>query len=119
MEMAIGVLGISFEVSGGRGIEDEAGNINQKALGYIYGFVDAALQNRGLSIDHEYGYATLVGILNKYWPGKGGDYLLHLAEHMKEPEIIGGIAYGGQDYVDWMKQKQQTPMGLGKSLLDA
>lgn len=118
MDMAIGVLGISWEISGGRPLEDGTGKINQKALGYIYGFTDAALQRRALTIDHEYGYAVLAGILNRYWPGKGGDYLLYLAKNMHDPEIVGGITYGGQEYLDWMKYKR-APMGLGRSLLGA
>src|SRR5690348_12251246 len=104
--MASHVIGAQFTISGGRSVEDATGNLNKKALGYIYGFTDAALQSRDLSIDHEYGGATLVEIYNQLWPGKGGNYYKYLVDHIQDADIIGGIAYGGQELCDWQNDNQ-------------
>ena len=110
------VIGAQFTISGGRSIEDSSGNYNKRALGYIYGFIDAALQSRGLTIDHEYGIAALVGIYNQLWPGKGSDYCKYVIDNIPEAELVGGIAYGGQEFCDWQNDNR-PPGGLLMSLI--
>lgn len=114
--MALHVIGAQFTISGGRAIEDVNGNLNKKALGYIYGFVDAALQSRALTIDNEYGSSVLVGIYNQLWPGEGGNYYKYVIDHIPEAELIGGIAYGGQEFCDWQNDNH-PPGGLLMSLI--
>ena len=57
-------------------IELEKGQINKKAIGYIYGFVDAALQNQGETIADVYvGPPILFGVMRRLFPGQEGRYM--------------------------------------------
>ncbi len=50
-------------------IELERGQINKKAIGYIYGFVDAAIQNQGETIANVYvGPPVLFAVLRQLFP---------------------------------------------------
>ncbi len=118
MHAVIKVFSISDAIAGGKNLEDESGNINRKALGYIYGFTDAALQRRGLSIDNEDGYTIILGVLNSLYEGRASKYFTFLAEHLKDPETTGGIFYGGQQYNEWLNSDgKKIPLGFGLSLL--
>ena len=67
IQMTLTVLPESVEVSE---VEIERGRINGKALGYVYGFVDAALQSMGLDIaDVPVGIPILYHVLRRLFPG--------------------------------------------------
>src|SRR5262245_35761228 len=62
-------------------IEDRNGNINGKALGYVFGFLDAFLQTKRLDIRDPEGQATLLHLLARLFPAeaaRAGTFLMHL-----------------------------------------
>lgn len=117
VDLATNVLRMSLEISGGADIEDEHGAINRKALGYIFGFTDAVLQNRKLEITGRDGQYVLACVINALYPGKAGGYISFLKHHIQDAEIVGGAVYGGQQFVEWARNKDNAPLGFAKALL--
>jgi hypothetical protein len=104
----------------GDSIDDQAGNINPKALGYIYGFIDAALRTIGQDMgDESIGIPMTFQVLRQVFPGREEEYLGYLIEHMGHDQIVtAAAAVGGQQYLDFNNGKLAAPMGLARYVLD-
>jgi hypothetical protein len=113
-------LSVSMRVSGGR-IEDANGQLNRKALGYVYGFADAALQYRGMDMaDVAVGVPFLYMVLNRLFEdnNRARAYANFLIDNVgKDATVMLGVMHGGQQYVDWRNGKMQ-PMGLGRFIIE-
>lgn len=113
------ILSVSRAPSGFTAIEDDRGETNKRALGYVYGCTDSALQVRELTIEGELGLSTLVEVFEALWPGKGVSYsklsLKYLVDE-EDPEFMRGVMSGGQEYVEFVRDKK-APFGLSKALL--
>ena len=74
-------------------IADLSGKINGKALGYVFGFLDALLQTRNLDIRDAEGYAAMISILGRLFPNEVGlvsTYVNYLRKNMEhDAEKIG------------------------------
>src|SRR5271165_7525611 len=87
-------------------IESEAGGPKPKAIGYVYGYVDAALRSRGWNMrDMEIGPPITFHVIRRLWPGKESEYFDFLAEHLSELVVNAGILRGGQEFTDWLKNE--------------
>jgi hypothetical protein len=101
-------------------IEDLSGNINRKAMGYIYGFIDGALQTIGQDMrDISIGVPITRQVLECLFPGKADSYMNFLASHIgTDAELIEGVMNGGKQYIDFNKPNAKgAPMGLARYLL--
>ena len=93
-------------------ITDEAGTVNGKALGYIFGILDALLQYAKLDIRDIQGEAALHSLIARNFPaevGKVGTYVGYLKNMQNEPEVMNGVMLGGQQATDWLRLKA-TPV---------
>lgn len=93
-------------------IEKSAGHINRKAIGYIYGFIDCALQCRGENVtDLDVGLPILYHTMRKLFPGREQTYIDFLMSHMEDDAMVLGMLAGGQEYQDFLRDAR-TPFGL-------
>ena len=107
--------------SGGCSIEDSEGRLNRKAIGYIYGFIDAALQSIGQDMsDISVGIPITYHILNRLFPGRGNNYVEFLKDNIGKDEVVMlGVMTGGQQYTEYLKPGHKgTPMKFGIYLVE-
>jgi hypothetical protein len=113
-------LEIPMTLSGKR-MEDDGGQINRKALGYVYGFIDAALRQRGLDIANPaIGVPVTHSVLNCLFEGRATPFTDFLLKHLgKDQVLMLGVMHGGQQYLDWANSNgQRAPLGLGKFITE-
>jgi hypothetical protein len=114
------MLKLQKALSGKSSIEDSAGNINREALGYIYGFTDAALQTIGQDMaDVSLGVPIIFQILTEIFPDTAARCMVFLLDHLgRDPAISNGMMTGGKLYIDFNKpNSKEAPMGLARCLL--
>jgi hypothetical protein len=71
-----GVLEHQILVAGSASIEDEQGYPERKALGYVYGYIDAALRVKGQDIkDMSIGPPIIYQVIRKLWPQRVNEYM--------------------------------------------
>jgi hypothetical protein len=121
IEAVSGMLNVQMTAAGGRPIEDKTGQINRKAIGYIYGFVDSALAAVGQDItDIAIGVPITYQVLRHLFPGSEERYARFLVEHMgKDAMVTLGAMKGGQQYIDFIVRRRPgggVPMGLARYL---
>jgi hypothetical protein len=110
-----GMLEIQLLTVGDKTIDSEAGGPKPKAIGYVYGFVDAVLRTKGWDMaDLNIGVPVVFHILRRLWPGREQEYLSFLVEHLSDPNVLVGCQHGGQQYLDMLKAERsdKVPMGL-------
>jgi hypothetical protein len=97
-------------------IEKSAGCINRKAIGYIYGFIDCALQCRGEDISNlDVGLPIVFHAMRKLFPGHEQAYIDFLMSHMEDEVTVLGMMAGGQEYQEFLHDKRAS-WGLAKIL---
>ena len=114
------MLQIQLAVAGDRSIEDANGVINRTAIGYVYGFLDAALRTIGQDMsDTSIGVPITFQVLRRVFPGREARYGEYLAPRMgTDPVVMLGAMRGGQQYIDFNNNKLDAPMGLAKAILE-
>lgn len=106
--------GRSVEVSK---IETQEGVINRKAIGYIYGFIDCALQCRGEEVTNlELGLPILYHVMHKLFPGNEQAYIDFLMTNMDDEVTVLGMMVGGQEYHEFLHEGR-APLGLSRLVL--
>ena len=74
-------LEIQLELTGGVPINDGAGYPKRKAIGYVYGYVDAALRSIGKDMyDTSIGVPVTFQVIRKLWPGRETEYMGFLVQ---------------------------------------
>jgi hypothetical protein len=89
-------------------IRDAQGDINGKALGYVFGFLDSLLQSKGLDIRDEEGYARMLSLLARLFPAELnhiGTYIIYLSNMKNDAEVLNGVMLGGKQAVDFLRDK--------------
>ena len=102
-------------------IEDSEGHLNRKAIGYIYGFIDAALRSIGQDMgDISIGVPITFQVLNRLFPGRGENYTKFLFETMGKDEVVTlGAMTGGQQWIEKTKPESKgVPMKFGMFLME-
>jgi len=104
-------------------IEITKGHINRKAIGYIYGFIDSALQYRGEDITNpSIGLPIVYHVLRNLFPGHEQEYTDFLMAHMDDEIVVLGMMEGGQQYNEFIRQSDPNakawPMGLARFILE-
>jgi hypothetical protein len=113
------LLSVQLAVSGTRSnevtkIEVTKGHINRKAIGYIYGFIDCALQFRDQDItDISVGLPILYHVMRNLFPGHEQAYIDFLMYHMEDEVVVLGMMAGGQEYTEFL-QANGTVFGLAR-----
>jgi hypothetical protein len=124
VEMIAHLLDFQKMVAGDASIENESGQPKRKALGYVYGFVDAALRARGQDMsDPSVGMPVTFQVLHRLWPGRAADYMAFLRENFHTDDLMMiGIMHGGQQYVEYVSRRKPGdtggPMGLARFMIE-
>jgi hypothetical protein len=102
-------------------IASEVGGPKPKAIGYVYGYVDAALRSKGWNMgDMEIGPPITYHVVRQLWPGNESEYSDFLADHLSNLVVNAGILRGGQEYTDWLEKNEYSkgvPTGLAQYIL--
>lgn len=115
------MLEMQITVSGGCSIEDNEGHLNRKAIGYIYGFIDAALCSIGQDMSNvSVGIPITYHVLNRLFSGRGEDYIEFLRNNIGKDEVLMfGVMTGGQQYIESIKPGHKgVPMKFGIFLVE-
>jgi hypothetical protein len=83
-------------------------NVNGKALGYVFGMLDALLQYANLEIREMEGEATLHSVIARMFPAEVvnvGNYFGRLKNIESELETTNGIMLGRKQATDWLRHK--------------
>jgi hypothetical protein len=89
-------------------IVDKVGNLNGKALGYVFGLLDALLQCADLDIRDIEGEAALHSVIARMFTAQAVDvctYFGRLKNIESELEITNGITLGRKQATDWLRHK--------------
>ena len=97
--------------------------IKAKALGYLYGYTDAALHVAGFdTTDASVSAPVMFQVLRHLYPefDEYQAYMDFLIKNIKTNGLmLAGAQHGGQQYVDWINSKGDfTPMGFARYILD-
>ena len=114
------LLQLQILAAGNASMDDENDQPNRKALGYVYGFVDAALCSVGQDMaDVSVGVPVTFQVIRKLWPKRVTDYMEFLAKNIRSDDFMMiGVMHGGQQYVDYMKPGASgAPMGLARFMI--
>ena len=105
----------------GTSIPDLANPDGSKALGYVYGFVDAALRSVGQDMAKmDIGPPVTYQVLRAVFDDDANRYLQWLQMHIGESDLMmAGVMSGGQQFVDWQSGKLEMPMGLARFVLES
>lgn len=112
---------LSIQVAAaGRDTPDLASPRGAKALGYVYGFVDAGLRVIGQDMsDMSVGVPLTYQVLRRVFPGFEQRYLDYIVQSIKsDHNMMAGVMLGGQQYLDWLNGKLHAPMGLARCLIE-
>jgi hypothetical protein len=90
----------------GKGIEAEKG-INNRALGYLGGFIQSAMRVQLLDAMNQDAFATFASVYEKLWGKRTGSrYFAHWIRVLNDEEARNGRAIGIEDYWHCMRTKQ-------------
>jgi hypothetical protein len=115
------ILAIQKVVAAGCSIEDDKGRINRKAIGYVYGFIDATLRSIGQDMSNaSIGVPITYQVLRHLFPGREEKYTKFLVDNIgKDNCVMLGVMHGGQQFVDFGKPENKgTPMGFARYLVE-
>ena len=120
VDMVSGILEVQVTVSGRNEISTLATEEGAMALGYVYGFVDAALRAAGQDMsDMSVGVPITFQVLRRGFPGDEEKCVEYLAENIgKNQRLMRGMMVGGQQYLDFMSGKLRAPMDLARYLIE-
>jgi hypothetical protein len=113
------VLSVQIAAVGGRA-PNLATCHGAKALGYVYGFIDAGLRAVGQDMaDMSVGVPVTYQVLRYVFPDSEDSYLEFIARSIKtDRTMMAGVMLGGQQYIYWINGKMKAPMGLARCLIE-
>jgi hypothetical protein len=115
-----GLLELQLVMTEGYSIERE-GSLNRKALGYVYGFIDAALTSIGQNMSEiSIGIPVTYQVLRRLFPGQEEKCLQFLVDRIgKDQVVMLGAMKGGQQFVDARNPGAVGhPMGLARYIIE-
>jgi hypothetical protein len=115
------MLRLQMIVTAGKSIEDEQGRLKRKALGYVYGYIDAALRAKGHDMaDMSIGVPITFQVIRKLWPDHVNECMDFLAKNLTTDALLNfGMMHGGQQYLDYSKPGTSgVPMGLACFMIE-
>lgn len=121
VDAVAGMLELQKALAGSSAMNREDGNPKPKAIGYVYGFVDAALRTIGQDMaDSSVGVPVTFQILRRLWPEDAYDYMDFLVDSIGQNDLVMfGVMHGGQQFLDYAKPgREGAPMGLARFMID-
>jgi hypothetical protein len=79
--------------------------LKRKALGYVYGYIDAALRTKGHDMaDMSIGVPITFQVIRRLWPDHVNECMDFLAKNLRSDALMSaGIMHGGQQFLDYSK----------------
>jgi hypothetical protein len=115
-------LAVQKEVAGQASrIHDATGQLKPRPLGYIYGYIDAALRTKGLEMaDTSVGVPITYQVLRRLWPQHAYECMQLLVDNIATDQVIvAAMMHGGQQCLDYRKPGAVgVPMGLAEFLIE-
>lgn len=113
------MLKAQVAASGRTSIDYSDGTVNLRALGYIYGFIDAALRTIGEDMAELSGSVSVTfQVFRRLFPGNEQRYLEALIEALPKDAVLTiAVLHGGQQYLDFNNRQLDVPMGLARIVL--
>jgi hypothetical protein len=114
------LLKVQLLVVSEKEMDSRAGGPKPRAIGYLYGYVDAVLRTKGWDMaDIEIGVPVTFQVIRRLWPGKEREYMDFLVAHLSDQFVAAGMMHGGQQYLDSLKPENSgnAPMGLARYIL--
>jgi hypothetical protein len=115
------MLQMQKTMAGKSSIEDQTGCPKRKAIGYVYGYVDAALHSIGQDMaDMSVGVPITYQVIRRLWPDRVNEYMDFIAKNMHSDELMNiGMMHGGQQFLDYHKPGvSDVPMGLARFMIE-
>lgn len=115
------MLQLQMIVATGKSIEDEQGRLKRKALGYVYGYIDAALRVKGHDMaDMSIGVPITFQVIRRLWPDRVNECMDYLAKNLQTDALMNAaIMHGGQQFLDYTKPGASgVPMGLARFMIE-
>jgi hypothetical protein len=102
-------------------IDDKNGHPKLRALGYVYGYIDAALRTDGHDMaDTSIGAPITYHVLRRLWPDRVNDCMRALLANLRtDQQMMAAIMHGGQQCLDFRKPGVSgVPMDLARFLIE-
>jgi hypothetical protein len=102
-------------------IDDRNGHPKLRALGYVYGYIDAALRTDGHDIaDTSIGIPITYHVLRRLWPDRVNDCMRALLANLRtDQRMMAAIKHGGHQCLDFRKSGvSEVPMDLARFLIE-
>jgi hypothetical protein len=81
----------------------DQGRINAKALGYIYGLADCALQIGMMDVGSQYGLGVLMALIMEFDEPNADMLWQYLQTPGDAGALMDGVSLGFEDYLMWSK----------------
>jgi hypothetical protein len=102
-------------------IDDRNGHLKLRALGYVYGYIDAALRTDGHNMeDTSIGGPIMYHVLRRLWPDRVNDCMRAVLANLRtDQQMMAAIKLGGQQCLDFRKPGvTDVPMDLARFLIE-
>ena len=102
-------------------IDDRNGHLKLRALGYVYGYIEAALRTDGLDMaDTSIGGPITYHVLRRLWPDRVNDCMRALLANLRtDQQMMAAITHGGQQFLDFRNPGvSDVPMDLARFLIE-
>ena len=90
-------------IPSGKAVLVDQGRVNAKALGYIYGLADCALQIGKMDIGSKWGLGLLMSLIVEFDDANGDMLWEYLQKPLDEKALMEGVSLGFDDYAVWAK----------------
>jgi hypothetical protein len=83
------MLELQMTVAAGKSIEGDQGRLKRKALGYVYGYIDAALRTKGHDMaDMSIGVPITFQVIRRLWPDHVNECMDFLAKNLQSDALM-------------------------------
>jgi hypothetical protein len=102
-------------------IDDSDGHPKRGPLGYVYGYIEAALRTHGHNAaDTSIGAPITYHVLRRLWPDRVNDCMRLLFNNLNtDQQMMAAIRYGEKQCLDYRRQGvSDVPTGLAHLLIE-
>jgi hypothetical protein len=102
-------------------IDDDNGHPKRRPLGYVYGYIEAALRTNGHNVaDASIGAPITYHVLRRLWPDRVNDCMRVLFNNLNtDKQMIAAMRYGEKQCLDNRRQERSdVPTGLAHLLIE-
>jgi hypothetical protein len=100
-------------------IEDSSGDLNRKAIGYVYGYVNAYLKARFDLEPSHICVAVTSEILEVLFPRhESAEYSQFLMRNLNDRLVVSGKKAGNREFQDYLDNRNAVPVGLARIIVE-